>query len=285
MRDQGQQRGALQQFEFEGTLLRTVEIDGEPWFVAKDVATVLGYRSASDMTRTLGEDAKGTHQVETLGGRQCLGVISEPALYHVVLQRQDGWVKASELRDQVKRFQRWVTHEVLPQIRQTGAYGAVSAAHPDMLTRSDLARMVIEAEEEKAAAVAQLEAAAPKVAYHDRYVANDDAVTVKVWAAQFGLSEPQARALLLERKVIYSQVIGQKYSARENRVVEVREYRAYARFIEWFDLRPQHNAPRHHNGQVRQTLYVRQEAALQLGQKLGLEPLGAAAQPSLEVAV
>lgn len=133
MRDQGQQRGALQQFEFEGTLLRTVEIDGEPWFVAKDVATVLGYRSASDMTRTLGEDAKGTHQVETLGGAQSLGVISEPALYHVVLQRQDGWVKAPELRDQVKRFQRWVTHEVLPQIRQTGSYVAAPMSEDEIV--------------------------------------------------------------------------------------------------------------------------------------------------------
>ncbi len=267
---------ALQQFEFSGTLVRTLLVDGEPCFVARDLCTVLEIRNTADAVASLDSDEKGVATTDTLGGAQQMTYVTEAGMYSLVLRSR---------KPEAKAFKRWITHEVLPKIRQTGSYGAAPASHPDMLTRADLARMVLEAEEEKAAAVAQLEAAAPKVAYHDRYVANDDAVTVKVWAAQFGLTEPQARKLLLDAKVVYSQVIGQKWSARENRVVEVREYRAYARYIEWFDLRPQHNAPRHHNGQVRQTLYVRQEAALQLGQKLGLEPLGAQAQPTLEVTV
>jgi phage antirepressor YoqD-like protein len=143
-------------------------------------------------------------------------------------------------------------------------------ARAELLTRADLARMVLEAEEEKAVIAAALESAAPAIAYHDRYVANDDAATIKSWAAQFGLSEPKAYALLLDRKVIYRTVIGERWSNRQQRKVTEYEYRAYAKYLDWFDLRPQHNAPRHHNGQVRQTLYVRQMFALQLAAKCGL---------------
>lgn len=143
-------------------------------------------------------------------------------------------------------------------------------ARAELLTRADLARMVLEAEEEKAVIAAALESAAPAIAYHDRYVANGDAATVKSWAAQFGLSEPKAYALLLDRKVIYRTLIGERWSNRQQRKVAEYEYRAYAKYLDWFDLRPQHNAPRHHNGQVRQTLYVRQMFALQLAAKCGL---------------
>ncbi|MCZ4649506.1 phage antirepressor KilAC domain-containing protein, partial [Rhodococcus pyridinivorans] len=150
------------------------------------------------------------------------------------------------------------------------AHAETAPARAELLTRADLARMVLEAEEEKAVIAAALESAAPAIAYHDRYVANGDAATVKSWAAQFGLSEPKAYALLLDRKVIYRTLIGERWSNRQQRKVAEYEYRAYAKYLDWFDLRPQHNAPRHHNGQVRQTLYVRQMFALQLASKCGL---------------
>lgn len=143
-------------------------------------------------------------------------------------------------------------------------------ARAELLSRADLARMVLEAEEEKAVIAAALESAAPAIAYHDRYVANGDAATVKTWAAQFGLTEPKAYALLVERKICYRMLIGERWSNREQRKVSEYEYRAYAKYLDCFDLRPQHNAPRHHNGQVRQTLYVRQMFALQLADKCGL---------------
>ncbi|TCN51820.1 phage antirepressor YoqD-like protein [Rhodococcus sp. SMB37] len=146
----------------------------------------------------------------------------------------------------------------------------IGRSRAELLTRADLARMVLEAEEEKAVIAAALESAAPAIAYHDRYVANDDAATVKAWGAQFGISEPTAYALLVDRKVCYKTVIGERWSNRQKRKVTEYEYRAYAKHLDWFDLRPQHNAPRHHNGQVRQTLYVRQAFALHLASKCGL---------------
>lgn len=146
----------------------------------------------------------------------------------------------------------------------------VAPQRPEALTRADLARMVLEVEEEKAVMAAALESAGPAIAYHDRFVANDDAETLKVWGAQHGLTQPQAFALLMDRKLIYRVLIGERYSETEERKIQEYEYRAYAKYLDWFDLRPQHNAPRHHNGQVRQTLYIRQPFALQVAEKCGL---------------
>ena len=149
----------------------------------------------------------------------------------------------------------------------------ISARHQaEMLTRADLARMILEAEEEKSILAAALESAAPAIAYHERHISeSDDIVVVKVWGAWFGLTEPKAFELLREKKVIYRELIGRRWSNSKQRMEDVYEYRAYAgRCFDWFDLRPQHNAPRHHNGQVRQTLYVRAFFADDLASKLGL---------------
>lgn len=144
--------------------------------------------------------------------------------------------------------------------------------NPKEVTRADMARMILAAEEELAVVTAALESATPAIEYHDRYVLNDDVVIVKVWGQQFGLTEPQAYSLLLERKVIYRVNLGERWSGSKQRREAVHEYRPRAgrQSFAWFDLRPQHNAPRHHNGQVRQTLYVRQAYALDLARACAL---------------
>ena len=68
---------ALEVFQYDGAEVRTVVIDGEPWFVASDVARILGYRMASDMTRRLDDDEKGTHSTRTPGGDQEVTVVNE----------------------------------------------------------------------------------------------------------------------------------------------------------------------------------------------------------------
>lgn len=101
-------------FDYEGTNFRALQDSaGEPWFVAADVATILGYRMASDMTRRLDDDEKGTRSVRTPGGDQDMTVISEAGLYSAVL--------GSKIPE-AKAFKRWVTHEVLPAIRRHGVY-------------------------------------------------------------------------------------------------------------------------------------------------------------------
>lgn len=100
-------------FEYGDQPVRTLVVDGEPWFVAADVARILGYREAYDMTRRLDSEDKGPRSVRTPGGDQQMTVISEPGLYVAVLGSQV---------DGARMFKRWITHEVLPTLRRTGTY-------------------------------------------------------------------------------------------------------------------------------------------------------------------
>ncbi|MCC5781422.1 hypothetical protein CRM73_00365 [Kocuria sp. CCUG 69068] len=264
----------MKRFEYiSGDQLRVVTVDGEPWFVATDVATVLGHRDAATMTRSLDDDEKGTHQTRTLGGAQTVTVITEAGLYRAILQRQTGRMVEASTRAQVKAFQRWVTHDVLPQIRRTGAYAMEPVKSPAELTRLEILELAMEAERENTVLRAALESATPAIEYHDRFVADGDVETIKAWGMQFGLTDRQAREQLLERKLIYRFTIGERWSERRGMKVTEYEYRPYAAHRHFFDLRPQHNAPRFHNGQVRQTLYVRQGQALALGKRCCLTPL------------
>lgn len=109
------QEHELQIFAFDSHAVRVVEgKDKEPWFVATDVAKILGYRDAEKMTRILDDDEKGTHIVGTLGGDQTVSIISESGLYNAVLKSR---------LPTAKTFRKWVTSEVLPSIRKTGSYG------------------------------------------------------------------------------------------------------------------------------------------------------------------
>ena len=94
--------------------IRTLEINGEPYFVGKDVATALGY---SNSRKAIGDhvddEDKGVTNCDTLGGNQQITVINESGLYSLIF--------ASKLPS-AKRFKRWVTSEVLPMLRKTGKY-------------------------------------------------------------------------------------------------------------------------------------------------------------------
>lgn len=94
--------------------MRAVVINDQPWFVAADVAKILGYGQAYDMTRILDPDDKGTHKVLTVErGVQEHSIINESGLYGAIL---------GSTKDSAKRFKRWVTSEVLPSLRKHGAY-------------------------------------------------------------------------------------------------------------------------------------------------------------------
>jgi len=104
---------AVSVFQFHSHEIRTVIKDGEPWFVATDIAEALGYRNAPDAARHLDHDEKGTQIVRTLGGAQKLTIINESGLYALVLRSR---------KPEARKFAKWVTGEVLPAIRKTGKY-------------------------------------------------------------------------------------------------------------------------------------------------------------------
>lgn len=94
--------------------VRTVEIDGEPWFVGKDIATALGYSDTSDaIKRHIDEEDKLTRCFTDSGQSRQMYVINESGVYALVF--------GSKL-ESAKRFKHWITSEVLPQIRKTGSY-------------------------------------------------------------------------------------------------------------------------------------------------------------------
>ena len=94
--------------------IRTVTIDGEPWFVGKDVAIALGYANARDtISKHVDNEDKGVAKCDTPGGKQDLTVVNESGLYALIF--------GSKL-ESAKRFKHWVTSEVLPSIRKTGQY-------------------------------------------------------------------------------------------------------------------------------------------------------------------
>ncbi len=94
--------------------LRTVEIDGEPWFVGKDVAAALGYANPTKAAREkVYQEDRGVSKIDTPSGTQQMTIINESGLYSLIL---------SSKLPSAKEFKHWVTSEVLPSIRKNGAY-------------------------------------------------------------------------------------------------------------------------------------------------------------------
>lgn len=99
--------------------IRGLKIEGEPWFVGKDIAEALGYKNPQKAIRDhVDAEDKGVNELFTPGGKQNIAIINESGLYSLMLK--------SKL-PAAKKFKRWVTSEVLPSIRKTGAYSVPGA--------------------------------------------------------------------------------------------------------------------------------------------------------------
>lgn len=103
----------IQVWNYESSEIRTVQVNGEPWFVLADVCKVLEISNSRNISSRLEQDEKGVTLVDTLGGAQQMTIINESGLYTVIL-RSD--------KPQAKPFRKWVTSVVLPSIRKTGSY-------------------------------------------------------------------------------------------------------------------------------------------------------------------
>ena len=111
---------ALTPFHYGDERVRAYEDEeGTAWFIATDVARILGHRDAANALKGVDEDEKGTTIVSTLKGKQTLSTVSEAGLVTVLMRAR---VEAA------KPFRRWITHEVLPSIRRTGSYSLPGAA-------------------------------------------------------------------------------------------------------------------------------------------------------------
>lgn len=114
-------------FEYQNEQeVRTAEINGEIWFVVKDVCNVLDIANYRNVLSKLDEDEKGVHLLDTPGGKQNLSVVNESGLYAIIIRSN---------KPEAKKFRKWVTSEILPQIRKTGAYAIRGSATPAFIKR------------------------------------------------------------------------------------------------------------------------------------------------------
>lgn len=160
-------------FAYGDQQVRVVTRDGEPWFVAADIAKTLGYRIAPDMVRSLDEDEKGTQIVRTPGGHQQMTIISEAGLYSAIMRSRVEGAKA---------FKRWVTHDVLPSIRKRGGYLTPEAAEKALTDPDFIIRLATSLKEERArrqGAEAQIEADAPHTRFGRTISSTDGDLLVK----------------------------------------------------------------------------------------------------------
>lgn len=183
---------------FEGHNIRIVtDEQGEPWFVAKDVAVALGYRDAANMTRNLKEHQQGTQNVSTPGGAQKMAVLNEPGLYRVVLKSR---IESAE------RFQDWVTDDVLPSIRKNGGYIAGQEQDtPELIMAKALivAQSVIESKTiELQRAKEQIAIQAPKADFADRVAGADKGVLLGSFAKTVGIGPKKIFTILREMRIL-----------------------------------------------------------------------------------
>jgi prophage antirepressor-like protein len=198
--------------------IRTLKINGEPWFVGKDIAENLGYtESAKAVRKYVDSEDKGVSKMDTPGGKQDIIIINESGLYSLVL---------SSKLPTAKQFKRWVTSEVLPSIRKHGAYMSEQVLeevtkNPDFMIGL-LQKLKAEKkknEELQTAVMAQsrqISEMKPKASYYDIVLNCKDLVSVTQIAKDYGKSAQWLNNFLAEKKIQFKRnknwLLYQKYS-------------------------------------------------------------------------
>lgn len=211
----------IQIFKYEDNDVRTVDLNGEPWFVGKDVAAVLEYSNPRKaLADHVDQEDKGVTKCDTLGGVQELTIINESGLYSLIL---------SSKLPTAKQFKRWVTSEVLPSIRKNGGY----IAGQEQLTPSELmAKALLVANKtlaERDARISELTVQnaimQPKAEYFDELVDRNLLNSFRETAKQLGVEEKKFISFLMEKKYIYRDKKAKlmPYADKNNGLFEVKE--------------------------------------------------------------
>ncbi|MFF2852599.1 BRO family protein [Streptomyces sp. NPDC058001] len=180
--------------------VRSVMIDGEPWFVGKDACDAVGISKYRDALVQLDEDERVSAAVDTPGGAQQMVLVSEPGVYALLLISRS---------PRAKSFRRWLTHEVIPSLRRTGSYSIEPPAPrlPDLTTPQGvlaLAQEFTRTAEQLVEADRKLKELEPKALAHDTLMAAQDGDRlVRQAAKEIGWRETDLRGFLLDEKLIY----------------------------------------------------------------------------------
>ena len=177
--------------------IRTLTIDGEPWFVAADVCRALEIGNPSMAVERLDEDEKGISTIDTLGGKQRMTIINEPGLYSLVL---------SSRKPEAKAFRRWITHEVIPAIRKYGGYMTKSLLeqvleNPDLIY--EFARRMLAEQQKNERLRQELDRAKPKADYYDAFIHPESCTNIRATAKELKVPEKMFTAFLIRKRYLY----------------------------------------------------------------------------------
>lgn len=207
----------LKQFNFENNQLRTLLINNEPWFLGKDVADILEYTNTAKAIRDhVDEEDKLTERIVLSGQNREVIFINESGLYSLVL---------SSKLPSAKKFKRWVTSEVLPQIRKTGSY-----ATPQLTGEELMAKALIEAKSIMERQSKEITEMKPKALFADTVSASDNSILVGQEAkliSQRGFKVGQNRFFAWLREHGYLCSKGENYNmptqkSREMNLIEIK---------------------------------------------------------------
>ncbi|MBP3857695.1 MAG: phage antirepressor [Ruminiclostridium sp.] len=180
--------------------IRTTLIDGEPWFISRDVAIALGYSNPNKAVKDhVDEEDKGITNRYTLGGNQNLSIINESGLYSLIL--------SSKLPN-AKVFKRWVTSEVIPSIRKTGGYATPEAIYKTLIEPKNLIIVLETLAEEQAKnkrLTAENAVLSVKAKYYDAILASAESLPITQIAKDYGMSAVTLNRLLSEMEIQYKR--------------------------------------------------------------------------------
>lgn len=218
----------IQIFNYQSNEVRTVEMGGEPWFVLKDVCTVLGLTTPARVAERLdGDEVSQTHLTDSMGRKQETTVINESGLYNVIL-RSD--------KPEAKPFRKWVTSEVLPSIRKNGGYiaGQEQLTPEELMakallvankTLADREARICELTAQNSQLTVEKQIMQPKAEYFDELVDRNLLTNFRETAKELGIKPKAFAAWLLEKKFLYRDQKG-KLLPREdknNGLFEIKE--------------------------------------------------------------
>ncbi|HDG8341766.1 TPA: phage antirepressor [Staphylococcus aureus] len=207
---------ALQTFNFEELPVRTLTVDGEPYFVGNDVAQILGYEDyRGAINKKVDTEDKLRSQIDHAGQKRSVTLINESGLYSLIF---------SSKLESAKRFKRWVTSDVLPAIRKHGIYATDNVIEQTLKDPDYIITVLTEYKKEKEQNLLlqqEIGELKPKADYVDEILKSTGTLATTQIAADYGISAQKLNKLLhearLQRKVnkqwvLYSEHMGKSYT-------------------------------------------------------------------------
>ena len=205
-------------FNYNSVEVRTIQKDGEPWFVLRDVCNVLGLGTPARVAERLDTDeVSQTHITDSMGRQQEMTIINESGLYNVIL-RSD--------KPEAKPFRKWVTSEVLPTIRRHGMYATPDTVEKMLADPDTTIKLLETIKQERAARLAleaQAEADKPKILFADAVSASHSSILVGDLAKllrQNGVEIGQNRLFSFLREKGYLCSQGERYNLPTQRSMD-----------------------------------------------------------------